>query len=442
MNGIEGMPGSESDSGQLWESLLAGRSRRFAMLLGGLFVMLLLAGTIVPIGGAVVGVGQLGVESRVKRVAHPTGGAISQILVKDGDRVHKGDVLVRLDTAVAGIRADLSTQTVDQLLAKRARLEAESEGRGMAVPSSLPTVSGDPGAQKAMAAEFRLYRQRASERQEVKAQLAQRILQLEKQAEGYSAQIAALQKQMTLIEPERKGMQQLWEKGLVTIGRRNQLERSAADIEGMIASLRASIAETGARITETRQQAVQLDQSARADAGTELAQVNTALNDQQVQQVGAKDAFARSEIRAPYDGVVDKMAFASVGEVVRPAETIMEIVPDSDRLVVEARVSPANIDQVRVGQDARVRLTAYTAQATPEIAGKVIFVSAEVASEPETGLHYFRVRMELEKVALGKEKLRLVSGMPVEVFISTRSRSMLSYLTKPLADQFARAFRN
>ena len=117
MNGIEGMPGSESDSGQLWESLLAGRSRRFAMLLGGLFVMLLLAGTIVPIGGAVVGVGQLGVESRVKRVAHPTGGAISQILVKDGDRVHKGDVLVRLDTAVAGIRADLSTQTVDQLLA-------------------------------------------------------------------------------------------------------------------------------------------------------------------------------------------------------------------------------------------------------------------------------------------------------------------------------------
>lgn len=425
-----------------WKPLLARRSRRFVLLVGILFATLLLAVTVIPIGGAVLGVGQLGVESNVKRIAHPTGGAISRIFVRDGDRVRKGDVLVRLDTTVTGMRADLSSRTVDQLRAQRARLEAEREGRGAIMfPGSLPTGE-DGAAQEAMASERHLFRLRANERQGLKAQFAQRIVQLEQQVKGYWAQIAALKKQQALIEPERRGLQQLWEKGLVTIGRRNQLERAAADIEGGIAALEASVAETRARITEVRQQSIQLDQSTRAAAGTELAQLNAVLNDQQVQQASATDAYSRSEIRAPYDGVVDKMAFASVGEVVRPAETIMEIVPERDRLVVEARISPADVDQVRVGQRGWVRLTSYTAQATPEIAGRITFVSAEVATERETGPAYYRVRLELDARAVRTADLHLVPGMPVEVFISTGSRSMLSYMIKPLADQFARAFRN
>jgi len=424
------------------ESKIARRSQFFVVFIGVLFVVLLLAGTIIPVGGAVVGVGRLGVESRAKRIAHPVGGVISQILVRDGDRVRKGDILMRLDTSVAGVRADLTSRTADQLRARRARLEAEREGRDDVLFPGVFSNGAEIAAKAAMASELRLFRLRANERTGLKAQFAQRILQLEEQVKGFSAQIAALRKQQALIEPERKGLQQLWEKGLVTIGRRNQLERAAADIEGTIAALGASIAETRARIAEVRQQLIQVDQSARADAGTELAQLDAALNQQQFEEASATDTYSRSEIRASHDGVVDKMAFASGGEVIQPAETIMEIVPDTDRLVVEAKISPADIDQVRVGQSAWVRLTAYTAQATPELVGRVTFVSVDAASEAESGQSYYRVKLELDARAIVTEKLRLVPGMPAEIFISTGSRSMLSYLVRPLADQFARAFRN
>lgn len=442
MNDQWGTAEGALDMSESLESTIARRSEFFVLLAGGLFLALLLAGAIIPIAGAVVGMGQLGVESRVKRIAHPSGGVISQILVRDGDRVRKGDILVRLDTNVAGVRADLTSRTADQLRARRARLEAEREGRDdLRFPYTLskraPLV-----AQEAMATELRLFRLRANERRGLKAQFAQRIIQFEEQVKGYSAQIDALRKQQALIEPERKGLQQLWEKGLVTIGRRNQLERAAADIEGTIAALGATIAETRARISEVRQQLIQVDQSTRADAGTELAQLDAALNQQQFEEVSATDSYSRSEIRAPYDGVVDKMAFASGGEVIQPAETIMEIVPDTDRLIVEARVSPADIDQVRVGQAAWVRLTTYAAQSTPELAGRVAFVSVDAVNEGEAGSSYYRVKVELDARGIAAEKLRLVPGMPAEIFISTGSRSMLSYLVRPLADQFARVFRN
>lgn len=409
---------------------------------GGLFALLLLLAVVVPIGGAVLGQGQVGVESRVKRIAHPFGGVIAEILVANGEHVKAGQLLMRLDDKVTGADATYASLTVEQLLAQRARLEAERLGAGrIAFPAEL-TTANSASAAKAMADEARLFALRRSEEEQLRAQLAAREVQLHQQIAGTRAQIAALERQRQLIEPERRGVKELWEKDLVTINRLNEMERTAADIDGRIAALSANIAQTRAQVTETQERKIQLGQSRRVEAGTELARVLAALNEQQVKNIAAGDQQDRSEIRAPYAGTVEKIAFAAIGDVVRPAEPIMEIVPDADAMVVETMVRPADIDQVRKGQTARVRFTAFNLPSTPEIAGRVTYVATDRSEDADSNTPFYTVRVAIDQKALEAENLTLRSGMPAEVHIETGSRSMLSYLTKPLRDQLARAFRD
>jgi HlyD family secretion protein len=404
-----------------------------------------LAMAIVPIGGAVVGGGQVGVESRIKRVAHPTGGIITAIYVQNGDHVNKGDILMRLDDNVSGTQSNLSSLTVDQLMAQRARLEAERLGTGaIGFPAELRAhARTDAGARKAMADEQKLFSIRRSEQGGISAQLQARVVQYGKQIAGYQAQIDALQKQQALIEPERASVRELWDKNLVTIGRLNQIERTSVDMQGNIAALQAQIAQAQARITEANEQMLQQSETRRVEAGTQLGSINATLNQEQIRSVNATDQYDRSVIRAPYSGTVDKIAFSTIGDVVKPAETIMEVVPDQDRLLVEAMVSPSDIDQVVSGQRARIRFTAFSNTATPEIAGKVSFVAPERTTDQQSRQSFYAVRVEVDPSAMSRwPELKLRPGMPAEIFIETGSRSMLSYLTKPLRDQFARAFRD
>lgn len=431
---------------ELWDDAPAeaegSKLRRGLLYVGGVFAVLFLLAALVPIGGAVIGTGQVGVESRVKRIAHPTGGVIEQILVTNGQQVTAGQLMMRLDDRVTGADALYSNLTVEQLLAHRARLEAERLGASsIAFPTRL-TRARTASARRAIADEQRLFALRRSEQGQIRAQLNARITQFNDQIDGYRAQIAALRKQRELIEPERQSVQELWEQQLVTISRVNQLERTAADLEGNIASLEAQIAGTRARITEAREQSIQLTQSRRAEAGQELAQVNTSLNQQQLRSVAATDQQDRSEIRAPYTGTVEKIAFAAIGDVVKPAEPIMEIVPKADQMVIEAVVNPDDIDQVRIGQAALVLFTSFNRSATPEIAGRVTYVSADRSENPRDQQPFFVVRIEIDQRQLGRERLALRSGMPAEVHIQTDDRSLLSYAFKPLRDQFARAFRD
>ena len=345
-------------------------------------------------------------------------------------------------TAVSGADASYSSLTVEQLLAERARLEAERVGAGgICFPREL-TASRSPSASKAIADEIRLFELRRGEQAQMRAQLNSRVVQLDQQIRGYDAQIASLQRQRTLIEPERVAVKELWDKQLVTISRVNQLERSAADLDGNIASLQAQIAQTRARITETQEQAIQLGDTRRAQAGSDLAQVNATLNQQQVRSVAATDQQTRSEIRAPYAGTVEKIAFAALGDVVRPAEPIMEIVPDTDEMVVEVMLSPADVDQVRAKQRAMIRFDAFNLSTTPEIPGTVTYVATDRTENPETGQSWFTARVAIDQAALRREKLALRSGMPAEVHIETGSRTILSYIFKPIRDQLARAFRD
>jgi len=417
--------------------------RQMKLVLAALFGGLGLLAALVPIGGAVIGAGQVGVESRVKQITHPVGGVISQILVQNGQFVRRGQVLVRLDDRVMGVDATFSALSVDQLLAQQARLEAERIGGAtINFPATLTARKTD-GAQRAMADETALFRTKTSEYARLEAQLQARIRQYGQEISADNAQIAALEQQQRLLVPERAGVQTLWAKKLVTIGKLNQLERTAADIEGQIGAFHAKIAQSNAQITEVRERILQLAQTRRSDAGTQLAQVNAALNQQLVRSATATDAFDRSIIRAPYDGVVDKLAFTTIGGVIRPAEVIMELVPVRDRLLVEGMVSPSDIDRVQVGQPARVRFTAFSVTDSLELPGKVSFVAAERTTERDTQHSYYTVRVEIDQAELKRNAAKqLKPGMPAEIYVSTGNRSMLSYITKPMRDQFARAFRD
>jgi len=416
--------------------------RRLLLAVVALFLVLLALAATVPIDGAVIGAGQITVETRVKRVAHPTGGVIGAILVHNGDHVVAGQVLLRLDDRVTGADARLADLTVDQLLAQQARAQAERLGLAAIVFPAELTGAGTPAAARAMDDERRLFALHRSEERGMQAQLAARVLQDNAEIHGFEAQIAALNEQRRLIERERQGVRELWDKQLVTISRMNQLDRTAVDLDGSRGSLEAQIAQTRAKIIEAREQAIQLTQSRRVAAGNELAQINTQLNQQQIRRVTANDSRDRSDVRAPYAGTVEKIAFAAVGDVIRPAEPILEIVPDHDAMVVEAMISPAQIDLVRAGLAARIRLPGLNRAATPELPGRVIYVATDRTENPDTHQAYYLARVAIDAAALAPAGFALKSGMPAEVHIAAGRRSLLSYLMKPLRDQFARAFRD
>jgi HlyD family secretion protein len=417
------------------------RARRVLAIGGGLLLVLLLLAAVVPIGGAVIASGAVGVETRVKRIANPTGGTIAAILVENGQKVEQGQLLMRLKDKVSGAEAQYSGLSVEQLLAQRARLEAEQSGSGRVVFAPALLDAGTPTAAQAMSDELKLFATRQAEQTQMHAQLQARIAQYGEQNRGYNAQIASLQRQLALIKPELDDVRLLWEKKLVTITHLTQLEPTAAPLDGQIASLQANIAETDAHVSETREQSIQVDQTRRIDAASQLEQVNAALNDQSVRSISANVQKQETEIRAPYAGTVEKLAYTTVGDVVRPAEPIMEIVPSGQLTVIEAMVRPSDIDQLAVGQKARIRFTAFAYTSTPEIPGKVTYVATDRTTNPDTGAAFYSVRVEIDRQALAAQHLQLRSGMPAELFIGTGERSLLSYLTKPLRDQIARAFR-
>lgn len=426
-----------------FDARVKSRTRTAIIAAGALALMVLIGGILVPIGGAVIATAEVGPESRIKRIAHPTGGVIEEILVRDGDDVQDGDLLIRLDSNVTELSAEFSELSLAQLLARRAGLVAEIEERTqIAFPADL--VEDDSAdARAVIASEQRRFRITRSERASLRTQLDERVNQIGRQIDGYEAQISALRQQQELIGPELAMLRDMFDQGYVTIRRLNEMERQAIELEGSIGALRANIAQSNAGIAQAQEQRIQIGQTARAQAGSELAQIEAAINQQRVASASAGDTFDRSAIRAPYAGTIDKLAFGAVGEVIRPAETIMEIVPRDDRLVFNGLVLPSDIDRVKVGQAARLRLSAFNQASTPELSGKVAFVSADPVTDQASGLRLYRVRVVLNPPdqAIADEMV-LVSGMPAELFIETGSRSMLSFLLKPLSDQFERAFRN
>jgi HlyD family secretion protein len=396
----------------------------------------------VPLAGAVVVPGNLVVQSNVKNIQHPTGGVVADIDVQDGSRVQAGELLLRLDATQARAGLQMVSKQLDELRTKIARLNAERDGLArIEVPAELASRSEDETVKRLLASEDSLFKARSNARRSQKDLLQGRVAQLGEEISGLEAQLDSKAKQLQLIAGELTGVQELYDKHLVPLARLTALQRESARIDGERGQLVSTIAETKSKIGETQLQMVRTDQDFRTDVVKELGEVQGKEAELFERGVAARDLLDRIEIHAPVSGIVHQLAAHTIGGVIRPGDTIMEIVPDTEDLQVEARLQPKDIDQVRTGQSAFVRFSAFNQQVTPQLTGTVSYVSADTSRDQQTNASYFTVKVVLsdqERRRLAGQQL--VPGMPAEVFMQTRSRTMMSYLFRPIADQMRRAF--
>lgn len=423
-------------------------SLRRHLLAGSAAVILLVGGvggwaSTTELSGAVIAAGTLVVDGNAKRVQHPTGGIVAALLVREGQLVAAGEIIIRLDPTVTQSNLTAISKTLDQLFARQARLKAELDGLPSAeTPPALFSRLSPSDAELAMASERRLFVDRRTSREGQKARLREQIAQLKEQIVGYDVQQRSKADEIKLIDKELEGMRHLFQQGLTPLSRVNNLERSATRLHGERGQLISSIAAAKGKIAETELQLLQVEQTMRAEAAAELRDVENRQADLIEQEVKARDQLKHIEIKAPISGVVHRLAIHTVGGVITPAEVLMEIVPQTSELVADARIAPQDIDQIAIGQSAHLRLTAFNRNTTPELSGSVIRISADLEADAQTGQAFYRAGIAIPEVERGRiPGLALVPGMPLETFIQTENRTVMSYLIKPIKDHASRAFR-
>ena len=400
------------------------------------------AGT-TQLSGALIAPGQLVVDSNVKKVQHPTGGIVGEVRVRDGDTVKAGDIVVRLDETVTRANLSIVTKGLNELFARKARLEAERDGvPTINFPAVLTANEADPEVRAIIDAERKLFELRRTSRAGQKSQLRQRIGQLEEEISGHTAQRNAKAQEVELINRELAGVRDLFNKNLIQINRLTQLEREATRLEGERGLLVATTAQAKGKISELELQIIQIDQELSSEVAKEMRDVDAKIGEFIERKVTAEDQLRRIDIRAPQDGTVFQSNVHTVGGVISAGDAIMLVVPAADNLAVEAKVNPQDINLLAIGQKAIMRFSAFNQQSTPEIDGTVSRISADISTDQRTGIGYYTIRIALapdEIARLGDVKL--VPGMPVEAFVQTGDRTVISYLMKPLKDHFNRAFR-
>jgi len=368
---------------------------------------------------------------------------VTEVRARDGDRVKAGNLLVRLDETVTRANLSIVSKDLDQLIAQKARLETERDGlEDVRVPAELAARMNDPQVARIMEGERKLFSLRRAARVGQKDQLSKRIDQLKEELVGYDSQERAKAREMELIEKQLVGARELWGKQLMPVTRFTELQRDAARLEGEHGVLIATMAQIKGKISETELQILQVDRDLNSDIGKEMREADTKIGELIERRVAAEDQLKRVEVRAPGSGVVDQSSVHTVGGVVAPGETIMLIVPDQDSLKVEAKVAPQDIDQLHIGQPVTLRFSGLDQRTTPVISGTLTQISPDTTVDPKTEQRYYTVRVSLEPNEIARlGSVKIVPGMPVEVFVQTGDRSALSYLLKPLDDQISRAFK-
>jgi HlyD family secretion protein len=424
------------------------RTIRQHLLAGAVVIMLLVGGlggwaATTEFSGAVIAQGVLVVDTSVKKVQHPTGGVVGELRVRDGTRVQAGDVLVRLDDTQTRAILAVITGSLDELTARQARLEAERDGaEQITFPAEFLARESDPQVARLTTGERKLFETRGATREGQKAQLSARVAQLEEEIRGNLAQEEAKVQQIEWINKELQGVRELWEKNLVPFVRVTALEREAARLGGERGQAIAAVAQIRGKINEIELQVSQIDRDMRAEVGRELADIRGRISELSEKKIAAEDNLKRIDIRAPQDGIVLQLTVHTVGGVIAPGEQIMLIVPQAEALTVEAKIAPHEINQVHVGQAATVRFSGLNQRTAPELNATVSRISADVTQDPKTGIYFYIVRVAVPEEELERlDDVKLIPGMPVEIFMQTDERTVLSYLIRPLHDQLTRAFR-
>ena len=390
------------------------------------------------LNGAVIANGAVKVDRNLKAVQHRDGGIIKEIKVREGDAVRKGQILIALDDVQT--RAELSivqTQVVE-LTGRRARLLAEREG--LDTISFPEGYSGASESSDVANGHARLFAGNLAHRRSQTEQLEFQITQLGEEIRGLDAQLTAKNGEIALIDIEYGKLKPLFKRGLIENTRIYATERERARMAGERGGIEASIARAKARISEIKLQIIAIEQNAHTEAQRELTDVEAKLSEASDRLGAIEDRLQRTDIRSPIDGTVNELSVHTIGGVITPAERLITLVPEGAELKIEAKIAPSDIDQVSVGQVARLKFSTFNQSITPEFEGRVSYVSPATARDPSTNQHHYIAEIEIED-DLGELASKLKPGMLVDVFITTQMRTAISFLVKPLTDKFTRAFR-
>jgi HlyD family type I secretion membrane fusion protein len=435
--------GSEASTGMtaLW------RQVRAPFLLGCGVIALCVVGVgawggSAPLSGAAVAPGQVVVQSNRKTIQHLEGGIVSEIAVKDGDVVSSGEVLVRLDDTRARTSLDALHGRYFAALAREARLIAEREGRAEIAFAPELLQSAHPAAHEAVAGQRRIFEARRIWVEGQIAILRQQIAQLREEIVALEAQVESEARQSGLIAEEKQGVEALVTKGLERRPRLLALQRTAEEIGARRSDHLGQIARAQQKIGEAELQITDHENKRIDDIMRELRTTQDDLFDLRERLSAARDVLDRTDVRAPRDGVVVNSRVHTIGGVVNPGDALLEIVPQAEELVIEARVRRDDIDLVRPGMTAQVRLIAYKQRWTPSVEGVVRTVSADRLEDGRSGESFFVARVEVDPASLAKlPNAELYPGMPADVLILTEKRTALDYMLSPITASLARAFR-
>ncbi len=394
-----------------------------------------------PIDGAALAPGFVAVKSHKKTVQHLDGGIVSQLLVKNGDIVKEGDLLLTLDGTENKAQLEIARGQFITLAAQVARLEAERDGKSAIVYPETLNDAADLRITEAKRTENQLFAARKNAHEGEMAVLTQRVGQLNSKIDGLKGQRSSKQNLVVSYSEEARDLKELLAEGFADKQRLRDTERNYMLNKGEISALTSEIAASQIQIGETKLEILQLEKKFQEDVSTKLSEAQTDLYDVTQRMSATKDKVVRIDIKAPVSGRVMGMEMHTVGGVILPGHPILDIVPQKEELIVDAQVSPLDIDRVSIGLVAEVRFTAFKQALTPVIEGRMIGLSADRLIEEKTGTPYYQAEIELTPESYQKmAHLELVPGMPVEVLIKTGERTVFEYLTKPISNAFARSF--
>ena len=414
-----------------------------ACVVGGLLLGFILWGSLAPLAEGVVAQGFVGVDGENKTVQHLEGGIVKELFVREGDTVAAGDTLLVLEDTMPRAEQELLEARYYGALAEIDRLNAELYGRDeLEFSDEFESRRGDPRIEEIIQAQIELFRERRMQHAGAIEILEGRVEQLGEQINGLTARRDATRQEQELLEKDVEALASLAERQLLSEDQLTQRRLDLAQTRGSVGQISAEIAEAQLAIGETRQQIIQLKTNYRAELSSNLTKAQNLYFETGDRLFAIRDQVTRTRIVAPLGGKVINMQVHTVGGVVPPGQPVMNIVPEDVRLIVEAQVLPTDVDNVSVGQEARLRITPLKMRDTPELKGEVMLVSADVLTEAEGQLQYYLVRVTIsddELARLGDKDIR--PGFPVEVTFTGGERTLLQYLAEPISDAVRRGMR-
>ncbi len=427
------------------------RATRFivfgAVLTVGLVIGIGAWSAVAMISGAVIAPAELRVEGDRKTIQHLEGGVVSEILIKEGDTVEAGEVLMRLDPTALAAQIEVIDGQLDELTARKIRLEAEmTDAEAMSPGAEFEQrMAARPTARRLYNGQISLFDARRETMKSRIEQLEGRVEQTGEEIGGAQAQIAALDRQLELIDEELEAQRSLLARGLTEKSKVIQLDRENARLSGERGQLQSEVARLRGRISELQINILETANTRREEAISTLRDLSARIAELSENRTAKRQSLDRIDIRAPLAGVVLDMTVNTIGGVVSPAADLLDIVPTERTLIVEARISPLDRDRIWPNQAARVRFVNFNQRSTPEIDGAVWRIGADKLTDERSGQGYFPVQIRITDEEFDRLKqsidTELVPGLPAEVHIQTGERSAASYLLKPLTDQLQRAFR-